>query len=288
MWFLFALSASIFNATYKLSNQYLKLSGHKLTVLIKVFQIAVFIPFLFFIDWPQYVLFYCLALATGPLVLLQDRAIFNFISKYDAGPITRVEPLSVPFVFVAWLILKPAEYYNLIENSFIALGIILSISSCIYFSFRMRKCALSFQILKSMLPLILLMGSISILAKYAIDYAPNIEGIIVYAFIQSLSLVLLSPLFAKKADISQIEAPLKKYLFSAFGLSLVITSVIILRLYGFIYASNPAYVTAVMLIAPFWIMMFYKIKKYKEKTDVLSGIGIVLSVIVMSIFVSIK
>jgi hypothetical protein len=285
MWFILALSAAFFNTGYKLSNQYLKLSGHKLTVLIKLFQVLIFLPFLFFVEWPTDIAFYCLALLTGPLVLLQDRAVFDFTAKYDAGPITRVEPLTIPFVFFTWLIISPSEFFRLVDNPLIACGIFACIASSIYFSFRMKKCDVSFSILKAMIPLIILMGTISLLAKSAIDYAPDIQGITVYAFIQSVSLVLLSPLLSKKKMESKEK---QNYLLPSLGLSFILTAIIILRLYGFALTPNPAYVTAVMLTAPFWIMLFYKFKGPKETVDVKSGIGIVISVIIMSILVSMK
>ncbi len=284
MWFTLALSAALFNSVYRLSNQYLKLSGHKLTVLIKLFQAFIFLPFLFFIEWPTEILFYCFALLTGPLVLIQERYIFDFISKYDAGPITRVEPLTIPFVFFAWLIISPSEFYDLINSPLIACGILICIASSIYFSFRMKKCEISFSILKAMIPPILIMGTISLLAKSGIDYLPTIDGIIVWAFIQSVSLIFLSPFMKKKEQVKDKQ----KYLLPSFWLSLILTAVVVFRLYGFALTPNPAYVTAVMLTAPFWIMLFYKFKGHKETVDVKSGIGIVISVIIMSILVSMK
>lgn len=286
MWFLFAVLAALINATTRLSNQYLKLSGHSLTVLIKSLQILYFLPFLFFVEWPNSALFYVIACLTGPLVLLQDRAFFNFTAKHGAGAIARVEPLSIPLVFILWMVIQPSAFYDLLDTPLNFIGIILAIAACVCFAFRMRQCTLSFDILKSMIPLIFIMGSISLLAKSGIDQAPNIEGIVVYGFIQSLVLVALSPLLTKKENDTPVNILNKKYLIPAFFLSLLMMGVIICRLYGFILTPNPAYVTAVMLTGPFWIMIFYKMTGHKEDGDILSGLGIVISVIFLTLVVS--
>jgi len=288
MWFLFAISAALLNATYRLSNQYLKLSGHTLTVLIKCGQILIFFPFLFFIEWPENYIFYLIAFLTAPLVLIQDRSFLNFSVTYGAGAITRIEPLSVPIVFITWLIIQPTEFLSLLDKPLIFFGILICLFASIGFSFRMRRCDVSFSALKAMIPLIIIAASINIVAKIGIDNAPSINGIIAWVFIQSLCLIALSPFMKRKKDKNEEQQTLnkQKLILSAIGLSILLNIFIILRLYGFILTSNPAYVTAVMLTAPFWIMLFYRFVGHKEEADIKSGIGIVISAITLSLLVS--
>ena len=292
MWFVFAISAAILSAANRLSNQYLKLPGHYLTVTIKSFQILYFFPFLFFVDWPDNYLFYLMAFLTGPLVLLQDRTFFNFTAQYGAGPISRVEPLSIPFVFTAWLFLHPSQLFELAETPLVTLGIAGCLTFCVYCALSMKKCVLSFEILRAMIPLVVIMGTINILAKTGIDQAPSFDGIVVYGFIQSMTLVVLSPLMNKKVNENSATGlnveNRQRFFSAAFLLSLLMMGIIIFRLYGFIYTPNPAYVTAVMLTAPFGIMIFYRVIGHREGGNILAGIGIVVSAIALSLLVSLN
>jgi hypothetical protein len=43
-----------------------------------------------------------------------------------------------------------------------------------------------------------------------------------------------------------------------------------------------------MLTGPFWIMLFYKLVKHQEKGDIVSGLGIVASAIILTLLVAVS
>ena len=151
----------------------------------------------------------------------------------------------------------------------------------------MRRCPVNFEVVKAMLPLIFVMGTINIIAKTGINHAPSHNGVAVYIIIQSALVVLISKFFnCRNAEKETNILKDTKLLKTSFVLSILSLGVIALRLYGFILTPNPAYVTAIMLTGPFWVMLFYKIVKHEEKGDIKPGIGIVISAILLTLLVT--
>ena len=284
MWPLYALTASLLQAGMRITNQHLKLPGLPLTRGIKLFQIAYTFPVLFFIDWPGDPVFYALAILTAPLVVYTDKSLFDFTARYGAGAVTRIEPLSVPAAFIGWIALNPAliAAHVAAPGRFAAIALcILVIAAC---AVKLRGSPVSRDTLAAMVPVILLTAALNIVAKFSIDHAPDLEGIAVFIFLQSLSVVSLSWLFdsrrkGKGYRLLKDAAVLK----AALALSAVQLCVIVLRLSGYILAANPAYVTALMLLGPFWVLLYYRLIRHEERGSVWPGVFIVLAAIALSL-----
>lgn len=286
MWAFFALSAALLQSSARLINQYAKIPGIKLTLYVKAFHIIYIIPVLFFVDWPKSVIFYIISALTAPLVIYQDKSIYDFTARFGAGSVTRIEPLSVPFVFICWILINPDSLIDNMERPFHFFGICSCIMLSVFFAIKMRHCPVNLEAIKAMLPIVLIMGTINIMAKISIDYAPNYEGVAVYIFVQTSIVILIGYFLNRKNKKLSEEQNNIKMIKVSFLMSVVIFSVIILRMYGFILSENPAYVTAVMLTGPFWILVFYKAVGHKENSDIRPGIGIVLSAILLTILVT--
>ncbi len=284
MWALCAITAALLQCATRITNQYLKIPGLKLTVTIKLLLILYVFPFLFVVPWPDSPVFYLMVALTAPLVVYQDKSLFDFTAKYGAGAVTRIEPLSVPFVFILWLILNPALLSEHLQHPLHFAGIGLCIAAAAFFAIRMRHCPVNFDVMKAMLPIVLTMGTVNIIAKTGIDYAPGFEGLVVYIFVQSVLVVLIGTLFSK----SRTHTPKpenydrKAYYFSAFAISLLVLGTLSFRLWGFMLTPNPAYVTAIMLTGPLWVLLFYRLVRHEEKSDIRPGLGIVAAAIALT------
>lgn len=289
MWFLFALAAAWLQASHRLLNQYRQIPGIKLTFVVKVLVTLYILPFLFFIDWPDNPIFYVMTALTGVLAVYQDKSLFDFTARFGAGAVTRFEPLSVPIAFIVWTILHPTLLDNYLNQPLYFAGICLCIAGSVFFARRLRRCTISREALKSMLPVVASISAITIIAKYAIDAAPDFQGVLAYGFIQSVIVVGLSFVWnRRKGDGPIILLTDKAVLKTAIPASLLMWAVLSLRMFGVMYASNPAYVTAVMLTGPFWILLFYKWVRHKEEGDIRSGVGIVLCALFLTVLVAVS
>lgn len=137
-----------------------------------------------------------------------------------------------------------------------------------------------------MMPLICITAIVSVLGKLSIDYAEFDSGVFVYVFVQSIVMLVFALLFNTKGQTVHVSDFFnRKQFFCSALLAVVMLITILSRVYAFRYVDNPAYVNAIVLTSPFWVMLFYKLVKHEEKGDILSGVGIVFCAIVLTFLV---
>ena len=143
-WALFSFLASFSRATARISNQYFQLPGLSLVLWIKILLTLCLLPIVIFIPWPTNPLFYVFLIIQAPFVVYQDKKTFDLTAKHGGGAVTRIEPLSVVLLFFLWLIISPSVLQENLANPirFTAIGLVISM--IVYFSIRMRKCAINF------------------------------------------------------------------------------------------------------------------------------------------------
>jgi|GEM_PF-2324110 len=289
MWFFFALTAAWLQASVRLINQYHQLPGIRLVFASKIIKTLCVLPLLLFIEWPQNPWFYLLLCASAPLAVYQDKSILDFTARYGAGTVTRIEPLSVPVVFVLWMVLHPALLVAYAQTPLWFAAICGCIVFAVICALQMRKSDMSAGALRAMIPLLLCISALNMVSKSAVDLAPDSNGIMAYVLIQSALMVAISGFFNR--DLVRQPMSLlsdKAILKVGFILSMLTICIMVLRLTGFMFAANPAYVTAVMLTSPFWVILYYKIVKHEEKGDIRAGAGIVLSAIVLTAVIALS
>lgn len=284
MWVLYAVTAAFFMAVMRVANQQFKYSGIDLTFVTKLFLTLFTLPFLFFLHWPESPWFYVFTLATAPLVVYLDKCLYDYTSAYGAGPVTRIEPLSVPFVFLAWLLLNPSLLLAQLEKPLILSGIAACVVAAAFFASRLRKCEVSGRALRTMIPLIFVAGTINLLSKAGIDHLAHENGIVIYVFLQSSVVAAISyALVEKRSGVRKKVLQDTKLVQASFGLAWIIMAIMVLRLWAFKETVNPAYVTSIMLTGPFWTLLLNRVLGYKEAGQIAEGMGIVFAVFTMTI-----
>jgi len=286
LWALLAFIASLSRAGSRISNQYFQLPGLYLVLWIKALIILYLLPVVLFIPWPTSPLFYFFLVMQAPFVVYQDKKTFDLTAQHGGGAITRIEPLSVVLLFFLWFLFAPSVLQNNIENPlrFTSIGLVISLMA--YFAMRIKKCRINADILKQMLPLVFITAIVSVLGKLSIDSAEFDNAVFIYVFVQSIVMLICALLFNLKDNtVKSVNFFSKKQFFCSIALSLVMLITVLSRVYAFRFVENPAYVNAIILTAPFWIMLFYKLIKHKEEGDILSGIGIVICAIILTLIV---
>ncbi len=282
-WFIFSLIATICTAGVRLINQYSKVSGFDLTVANKSILVVLSLPFIFAYGLPEDPLFYCFVLATVPLCLYQDARIFDIAAKYGGGVLTRVTPLHVPIVFVFWMMLSPALFLEYLQTPAVFAVMLACISGCVFFSVRMQNCEVNAAALRDIFPVLFLTAATIILNKLAMDYSPLHAGVYAYIFVQAVCMsgVGLGWIVLKqKRALKSLYAPalMKASLFVAFAILLHL----ITKNYAFSLVEDPTLPSVILLTAPFFILVFYKLTGHKEKADIWPGIGVVLCVLLLT------
>jgi hypothetical protein len=282
MWAFYAALVALLLAARRMTNQHFKMPAGDLVLATKLIVVLLCIPILFVIEWPASPYFYLFTILTSPLSFYKDRKTYDFTANFGAGPLSRIEPLAAPYVFLVLLPIDHKQFLKQIEKPLFFSGIVFCLISKFLFTTRLRACPVNRQALKTLAPLVIASGSLNLLAKGCTENMPSESGIFVYIFIQSL-LAFLIAFFAygprKAKEVLHFRD--KRFLFVILGLAVSLVMVISLRLLAFKGADNPAYATSLMLAAPFWVLLFNRVFHYKEEGNIKDGIGIVFSAIAL-------
>lgn len=282
IWVLLSIAATISLAAFQLTNQYAKVDGFDLAVMVKVVLVILFLPFTLYFGWPQEPLFYLFVGATAPLVLYGDKLFFDLAAEYGAGVISRIVPLNLILLFVGWLVVQPSLAMEYFSEPIIFSGIILALCSTIYFAMRMRKCEISAAAFKKAIPILLIWAIVPIFNKQAMDHSGLHEGVYVYGCFQAFLVALIGlPMIGHrrlKSGKAFISARLLKTSFIA---ALAVTLHLIAKNYSYALVDDPTFPTAILLTSPLFILAYYRLTNHKEDADIWSGIGVVASVMAL-------
>ena len=292
MWIVLAILAGIISAAGMLLNQYFKVPGLLLVLLSRFFTLSLLLPMAFFITWPTSPVYYAAVIVTGLTAGFADIRTYNVTAELGGGVVSRLIPLLVPVTFVTWFIFAPSQLTDYLEAPVKSLGIITALSGCVYFASRLQStCHISKDALKWMTPTILAYGLNGAMAKLALNNAPVNAGVYGYVFIQTILVIIPTAYYCfhkekkrgKDHPDSYIPHINKKLLVAAGLASFFWVTHMASKMYAFTLIDNPAYVNAVVLLAPIWIILFYKIIGHKEEANITAGIGILISTIFLVI-----
>lgn len=73
----------------------------------------------------------------------------------------------------------------------------------------------------------------------------------------------------------------KKTMILGSAIGVVMVALTLSKNMAMTYTTNPAYVTAVIFLAPIWITLYYKATGQEEEADVRSGLMFLLSAILL-------
>lgn len=284
-WVVFAFGFSFLAAGLKLTNEYFKVNGHALVFWRGLLPAICMIPVAIIAPWPTDPLFYLATIATVPVVTFTDSLHFESHRKFGAGVSSRLAPLGIITVFIIWIIANPEQIYSYINNALYGSGIILSLLLIMFFASRLRHCEISKSAFIFLLPVILFSGIATMLNKVAMDNSDLHQGVWFYILIQGFGISILA-IIRDKIKKRSLDSLFNKNLIKP-GLVICFIAIVGITLKGYSLRAvdNPAYFTAVSMLAPFWIIIVYKIVGRKEQgVDVTSGLFLVLSVIALVLF----
>lgn len=291
MWILTSILAALGAAGMVLTGEWARIRAMHLMFWLRVFAVAALSPGVFFIPWPDEPAFYVIILLTALMMVYADVVNFGLAAVNGAGVVSRIGPLSVGLTFVLWVVITPSLLINYAQSPLRGAGILLAITGAVLFSLRLKNCALSWHTMKNMALPIFLSALAVIFGKICMDLTTPLSGIFYYIFLQGVGMIVIytilfalpsvggrlprfdmeSQLFSKKVMIAGLLA-------ASFHLLHMVS-----KYYAFDVVSNPAYVTMIGLSMPLFILLAYFVRGQKEEADILSGLGVVASILLLVI-----
>lgn len=279
IWAFFALIHTLCYGFNNQLNRYWQLPGMRLVRWRMLVPALFMAPLICFIPPPTDPVYYLATLTSAFMVLIHDSRMYDVSAKYGAQVAFRLRPLALPVVFFLWLALHPDDLRHFLHAPLLAGGLVCCIALILYFLMRMTKCTVSRSAFRDMIPVILTAILFELTNKTAMDHASFPQNTLYYVFIVSGLPVVLLAISARNKPLFLLE--MSSIAKQGFIIGFTTIFSMISRNIAMMHTPNPAYVTAVILTAPFWIMLLMKARGEKEEADWVSGSGLVLSVLAM-------
>lgn len=307
LWAIFGVVAGLFHAGYLISNQYLKMNGRTVMVIMRGMITLTLLPFVFIVPPVDNSLFYLIVVGSAFLAFYADSALLAAIKDHGAGPVSRIFALTIPAAFVYWSVLKPSSLFELMEKPVAGCGTIAAMALTTFFIFELKKCPVSVVVLKRMIPIILFMfAPFDIINKTAMMTAGKESTMIAafsYIFFQSLgvmAIVTVQSLYKKlrnKTDNSVAAAILqsdpkalltRRIFVGSSAVAFFFIAYLFFKNMGMTDTPNPAFITLLVGVSPFWIILMNRMMKYRDDFDIKSGIGLIFSALALIFFVTLS
>lgn len=280
-WHIGGLMLGIGQAAYLLLNQQLKLEP-RLLMFWRGFGItALALPVCLYLDnWPQDPVFYAAAIATGLLVGFFDRLLFQFSAQYGAGVVSRLMALSLPLALLFWTLLHP-EHIAVLRAKPHIMWLPVALLGTLVSVMLLKRDPVSKAAVIGLMPLYLMGATIDVLNKTAMSHGNGLPAFCAYTLLVSLWAGIINLFWPTKGT-----APLTRTrIFSIWkgGLLIVLISgtYMVTKASSIASTPNPAFITALNLTAPFWVMLWNIWRKHPDNTNIIAGLGCVISALLL-------
>lgn len=281
-WHIGGLLMGIVQAAYLLLNQHFRIEP-RLLMIWRGFGTALLLaPLALYLSPPAVPLFYVLSILTGLCIGVFDRLLFQASAQYGAGQVSRLLALSIPLAFVFWLALHPAHLQTLLARPYIALAP-LAMLGLLGSALALRHDAVSWQVTRALLPVYLLGAMIDVLNKTATQQASGLAAFVTYGTITALVSGLLNLLWpnrqAPALHWKQLVAPQVRI--GGFLAVLTVSTYLLIKTASLSQAPNPAFISALNLTAPVWVLLWNRLQRVQDSGDLRAGLACVISAVLL-------
>ena len=287
IWWIAALGCSVVTASAYLAGQYSKMDGNLTVFWRGVIPFFVTSPLLLLIEIPTSPYFYLATFTTALIASYTDTKNMNGAIQYGAGVSLRIRPYALWLVFLGWLIFSTSFREDFFADSERAIGIGVALLVVVISTSYMTKCPVSRASLMFFLPVILGGACIDILNKTAMNFSPVLGGIVMYVWVQGViisGVCFFKRYFSKEKSVTDFFK--KRTLYIGIGIGFLFVVMSLMKNTAMTYTVNPAYVSAIVLCAPVWTSLFYRLKGEKDKANEFVGLIVVASSIMLVILAS--
>lgn len=280
-WQIGGLLMGLVQAVYLLINQHFRISARILMLWRGFGVFALMFPVALYLGhWPNTSSFYLLIIASGLLIGIFDRMTFQATAQYGAGVVSRLLALCLPVGFLLWGVLHPGHFALLAEKPLAFLipvaliGVVLSVLF-------MRRSPLGHTALMALIPTYFIGGTIDVLSKTAM-LAGQGHGFVIFMVYGSLTALIsgLVNVFWRERSMPPVKlGDVFSPTIIRGGVSavLVVTVYLLLKTSSLVTTPNPAFLAALNLMAPFWILLWNRLKNVQDDSNLWAGLGCVIS-----------
>lgn len=287
-WALYALLHSLCRAFFVETNRVYKLDSWQLSFMQALFGLAVLLPFIPFMNWPEDPRFYFAAIVVA-LITTVGYMIQLGLAGQKTGRVSGMYmPLEALTATVIWVLVMPAAMELHLQNIMLSLGVVLALGLTSLGMARIRQSDVSWPTFLIVAPVGVTYAVSGIATKIVMPETDIIPAVLTFSLVgfATMTVVLGMVMLAKKKLNREmmtrhaLRGGLLTGAFSVVGSLCFVASVAM--------APNPGYVSIMAMMLPVWLLLFHKVMKVEDRaTPWAAGmltVGVVLLVAVTAIF----
>ena len=274
-WITYSILLSVAIAAFAEANRYFQMDGFRLNFWRTVLMAAMLTPAAVLVEWPAPSMFYVAAVFTG-LTRTISPAIRLSLSAKKMGRVTTLYmPVDAMSGFLIWLMLDEGLRESLLAKpvTLVLMGFSFALITGALGSLRQNDAGWkAFLIVAPLGVLHALSGS---LAKYGmLEYRDMFEIVLLYVFFSHTVAAVLGACFLVARPQARPWCPT-----GMIRAALVVSFIGLAAQLSFFLALNaapsPGYVVAVTMLAPVWIMLYYRSRGWPDEANPYAGLTMV-------------
>ena len=257
LWWLSALACSFVCSIYNGINQVYKMPGLLIMIYRGLLVGVMLLPFVMTHRPVENIWFYVFCIAQGLAIAFNDYRFFRATKAFGAEVSTSLHPLAIGVVFVLWLVITPSQIVYFFEHPLRLLAVVACLSGVTVAILKMCRARAGKKALQYLGPVLFTLAIGDVLNKKAMEYgAENLtSAIIYYMFITGIVCGLCNLwifLHKRGSEPKTIFKPLNLYHGAVVALAVIL--LMVFKNSAMYSTPNPAYVSAVILLYPLWII----------------------------------
>ena len=293
LWIINGLIYGFFTAVYTLFNQHYKVDGYVLGIW-RGFGISVLsMPFLLFFPTPTSAYYWGLLILQGWLIGIYDSHLFFAAAKYGAGPTSRFMAITVLVTTFLWWLLTPKEFVALLQQGNVFITLLLVLFGFTFCYWQMIRTKISRQTARYIMPAVFALAGMSIITKYiALGGSSVWQSIAYYLSVATF----VSGCYNLKCYIQhrrniifkqKIDEVFSRRMWKIGGYLIGVSAALITaKTMALRAAPNPGYVTALLLVAPFFVFALNRHYKIPDNVSVRAGFAMMFFLLLLAVLVN--
>ena len=286
LWLPLAVGSSLVVANNVEINRRARQDSYRLNMWRMILAALFWLPLALRQPWPHNGLFYAAAMFSGVGMII-GFVIQNDLAKKHNGRVAILYmPLKAVLVFVVWAVVDPAARQLIIDKPLATLGVLGCLAVMVGSLGEFRKHDVSWESLKTVMPIVVIYGASDLLTRTAIDPAELHQRLIVFLSVGTATSALVSLMLWPWRPKPELPFVTKKLLkagaYAATGSSVnqvCYASAVVL-------APSPAYAGMIVLLSPVWLLVYHRMVNIHDDASPVAGTVMVAAAIILMVLVS--